>query len=126
MEDLDKALYQQQKDWEEEQEFYASESAKAEAEMKVEEENEARRIEMEIKYTLTCDGCGESFYSNEGFPIHQLCPKCFALLNAGRKEVVEDIEKILIDIVVDKRVDKLEKLLFHWQAKLKENGIDVL
>jgi len=43
---------------------------------------------------------------------------------AGIREVVENISKILIDVVVDKRVDKLEKLLYHWQAKLKERRIE--
>ena len=42
---------------------------------------------------------------------------------AGAREVVEDIKRILVDVVVGKRVDKLEKLLYTWQAKLKEKGI---
>ena len=27
-------------------------------------------------YTLTCEKCGEAYYSKEGFPHPQICPEC--------------------------------------------------
>jgi len=63
-----------------------------------------RTDKREVEYTLTCEGCGEAFYSKEAFPSPQLCPKCLlvelsvheAAWEAARKEVVEEIKKIVL------------------------------
>ncbi len=50
-------------------------------------------IKLEATYTLTCDKCGEIFYSSDGFPSPQLCPKC--LKPVDDKELREGITQLI-------------------------------
>ena len=47
----------------------------------------------DITYTLTCDSCGNYFYSKEALPKQLYCKTCMMAVNSGRKEVVDWLER---------------------------------
>lgn len=47
---------------------------------------------MESKYTLGCDNCNNIYFSEEGFPNPQFCPKCLNAFKAGRDSIVSELK----------------------------------
>ena len=51
---------------------------------------------MEARYELSCDNCGNAFWSKDGFLKRHLCRRCLIVFKAGQdsrlKEVKEWIE----------------------------------
>jgi len=47
-----------------------------------------------VTYTLTCDNCGGTFYSEEGFPDSHLCPMCLKVADK-QKELREGLARKL-------------------------------
>ena len=81
---------------------------------------------MEARYTLTCDECGEPFYSKEAFPDPQYCPKCSAIYKVGekqgRKEVVDS--KIHINFACGTyTIQELLNMSNEGKIQLKEWGL---
>lgn len=67
------------------------------------------KAEDTVTYTLTCNACGNSYYSKEAFPKHQHCKTCTLAFQAGYIQGVEDTG------------NKLEQFLLKWkQAGIKE------
>lgn len=97
--DCGEARYNQHKDWEQEQEFYASELAKAEADIKAQEEMEIGMTEQteESKWSK-CKKCGVKFVYLNG---KWICPKC-------RRET------ILTQQEVDQYLDEQQK---EWEKE---------
>ena len=46
------------------------------------------------QYHLNCDVCGEPYWSKDGFPIPQICPKCTSnMKNIIKQERIIDLQK---------------------------------
>lgn len=85
-----------------------------------------------VRYTLTCDGCGEPFYSQEAFPKPHYCSRCLDVFKAGIKEVWDEVQNNFTSrgnsvVVVFGHFcpsgNKKIKWFDSWQAKLKEWNI---
>ena len=134
----EEAVYNQQKDWEKEQEFYASESAKAEADIKTQEEED----KMNWQETVMSDEQIANTY--DGMPKYvdvtqRMVAQAQAEISfrAGIREVVDWVKEQdknsdlpLKYITPEKANAESHKSVYmaipwnKWQAKLKEWRIE--